>query len=251
MRFWTLSLGLLAAVGLFLAGPVAQPADYHAFVDSRAWRGLANAGNVLSNFAFIAAGLWGAYVTWQRRAQTSVLEKTSTLFISAGLLLTSVGSSHYHLAPSNQALVWDRLPMTLVFAGVAGLVLARHAPAKFVAAAMAVVQAVALVGVAQWAHSEAVGASDLRVYIWSQAMPALVLLAVCAGGFARGRERRFYVGGLACYVLAKAAEGFDAQIFAITAHGLSGHTLKHLVAALACASILSARPSREGEARTQ
>jgi hypothetical protein len=32
-----------------------------------------------------------------------------------GLLLTAFGSSYYHLVPSNARLVWDRLPMTIVF----------------------------------------------------------------------------------------------------------------------------------------
>lgn len=36
----------------------------------------------------------------------------------AGVLLTSAGSTWYHLAPTNDSLVWDRLPMTLGFMGL-------------------------------------------------------------------------------------------------------------------------------------
>ena len=31
------------------------------------------------------------------------------------MLLTAVGSSYYHLAPDNERLFWDRLPMTIAF----------------------------------------------------------------------------------------------------------------------------------------
>ena len=34
----------------------------------------------------------------------------------AGILLTAFGSSWYHLAPSNDSLMWDRLPMSIIFA---------------------------------------------------------------------------------------------------------------------------------------
>jgi len=35
-----------------------------------------------------------------------------------GLRLTAVGSAYHHLAPDNQRLSWDRLPMTLAFMAV-------------------------------------------------------------------------------------------------------------------------------------
>jgi hypothetical protein len=36
---------------------------------------------------------------------------------------------------------------------------------------------------------------------------------------------------LACYVAAKLLELFDAQVYAALGHAISGHSLKHLVAA--------------------
>jgi hypothetical protein len=43
-----------------------------------------------------------------------------------GLILTAAGSAYYHLAPDNARLVWDRLPMTMVFMSlVAAIVMER------------------------------------------------------------------------------------------------------------------------------
>lgn len=46
---WLLLVGLLAALLLAAHGPIAQWPTYHHFADTRAWGGLPNAANVLSN----------------------------------------------------------------------------------------------------------------------------------------------------------------------------------------------------------
>ena len=59
--------GLLALAAAVLAGllwahgPIGQWADYHAFADRRAWLGLPNAADVLSNLPFLAAGAWAVW----------------------------------------------------------------------------------------------------------------------------------------------------------------------------------------------
>ncbi|HET9663996.1 MAG TPA: hypothetical protein VFP00_07195, partial [Burkholderiales bacterium] len=49
----------------------------------------------------------------------------------------------------------------------------------------------------------------------------------------RYTHRRYLVYGLACYLAAKVAEVLDRQIYEGTGQLLSGHTLKHVLAALA------------------
>lgn len=56
---WLALLALLAAAALAAHGPIAQPLDYHHFSDTRAWGGLPNAANVLSNLPFALIGAWG------------------------------------------------------------------------------------------------------------------------------------------------------------------------------------------------
>ena len=46
------------------------------------------------------------------------------------------------------------------------------------------------------------------------------------------------------YPNAKLAETFDAQIYGLTAHAVSGHTLKHLLAAASAAVLLAWRGAR-------
>jgi hypothetical protein len=47
-----------------------------------------------------------------------------------GVALVSLGSSYYHLAPDNMALMWDRLPMSLGFMGLLVAVLTEHVSLK-------------------------------------------------------------------------------------------------------------------------
>ena len=56
---WLLVAAAILALALGLHGPIAQWASYHAFADARAWLGLPNAQNVLSNLPFALLGLWG------------------------------------------------------------------------------------------------------------------------------------------------------------------------------------------------
>jgi len=45
----------------------------------------------------------------------------------------------------------------------------------------------------------------------------------------------------AWYLLAKLAELYDQRVYALSGHLLSGHTLKHLLAAASAAAILAAQ----------
>ena len=58
-------LALYAAAALIvlfaLHGPIAQLEHYHAFADQRVLFGIAHAGDVLSNAAFLGAAVYGAY----------------------------------------------------------------------------------------------------------------------------------------------------------------------------------------------
>jgi hypothetical protein len=61
----------------------------------------------------------------------------------------------------------------------------------------------------------------------------LVTLSFVLGMFpGRYTRRRYLLYGLGCYLLAKVTEFFDHEIFALTADMLSGHSIKHLLAAL-------------------
>jgi hypothetical protein len=100
------SVLVLAAIAVFLFVPrIAQDQGYHSFADSRSIFGIPNFWNVVSNLAFAVVGIAGL-----RQSRSAV---GRVLF--GGVLLTFFGSAYYHLALGDARLVWDRLPMTLVF----------------------------------------------------------------------------------------------------------------------------------------
>ena len=105
---------VVATVGLLIyIGPYPQDQGYHLFADKYALWGIANFFNVMSNLAFLGVGLWG--VMECRTEMACEDYKIPFLIFAFGLILTTFGSGWYHLGPSNASLVWDRLPMTVIF----------------------------------------------------------------------------------------------------------------------------------------
>jgi hypothetical protein len=89
-----------------------------------------------------------------------------------------------------------------------------------------------LLSVVYWKISESHGAGDLRFYAFVQYFPLILvplLLWLFPALYTRSVD---YLGVLGFYLAAKLAEHFDAFIFRLT-HAVSGHTLKHLLAAAA------------------
>ncbi|MBX3604250.1 MAG: hypothetical protein KF788_03215 [Piscinibacter sp.] len=224
----------LTALALLLHGPIAQWPDYHAFADQRAWRGLPHAADVLSNLPFLLIGLWGLSrpgpATWR--------------LFAAALVCTAAGSAFYHLAPDNTRLVFDRLPIAWACALLACAFLAERVDARWgrlPALAASLLLASASVGL--WWVGDAAGQGDLRAYLFVQFLP--MLLVVAGLSLRLPPLRALAVPGpawwvtLGCYAAAKAAELADHAVLQAT--GLvSGHTLKHLLAAAAAAWILRA-----------
>src|SRR5262245_46993879 len=132
----TLAL-MLAAWPLLPAFPQVQ--SYHSFADERAWFGIPRAADVLSNVAFLAVGLYGIVRLLARdRARFPAATEASLACVAVGFVLTGIGSAWYHLAPSDRTLVWDRLPMTVVFAGVLGAAIAQRIGQNVARVALAV-----------------------------------------------------------------------------------------------------------------
>ncbi len=206
--------GSLLIVGVFLIfGPaITQPESYHAFADARRLFGVPNFWNVISNLPFAVLGVMGL---WRFHGIVN-----RALF--AGLLLTAFGSAYYHLAPNDARLVWDRLPMTLVFMALLAGLIAQSRDRRWEPWILAILIGCGMASVLWW---NATG--DLRPYAVVQFGPGLVMLPV----FWRSTGRRYLGGALGCYVLAKFAEFSDAAIYSVMS--LSGHTLKHGLAAFA------------------
>jgi hypothetical protein len=85
-----------------------------------------------------------------------------------------------------------------------------------------------LVSVGWWRYTD-----DLRLYAWVQFAPLVALVYIALAFPARYSHRSYLVGGLVFYALAKVAEHWDAAIFSAAGSIVSGHSLKHLLAAVA------------------
>jgi len=244
---WTF-LVLAAAVGIaaLLLPRTPQPLSYHHFADTRTWLGIPNFGDVASNILFLVSGLWGlAFLSGKSSDQRFIesRERWPYIFLFLGLLLTAFGSAYYHLAPDNARLVWDRLPMTIVFMPLVAAQIQERVSVKLGLWLLPVLIAVGIGSVLQWHFSEQQGAGDLRFYAGVQLYALLALLAalLLPPRYTRGSEL-LVVAGL--YVLAKACEAADRQIFA-SGNVVSGHTLKHLAAGAAGLWVLRMLQRRE------
>lgn len=242
-RFGALALAALAVAALLLVrGPVGQWADYHAFADARAWLGLPNAANVLSNLPFLAVGTWAL---WRlRRGHAASPSLAAWRAFALALVLTAIGSAVYHWAPSNGSLVGDRLPIAWACASLTAAFLGERVGAHWSRPpALAAALAIATLAVAFWWLTEQAGQGDLRLYLFVQVLPMLLVplglgLGLEATTPAAAPARAWWAV-LGCYAAAKLFEMADGLVFAALGD-LSGHTLKHLLAAAGAAWLLRA-----------
>jgi hypothetical protein len=236
-----LGLFVIPAALLVLIGSaiprIPQPQSYHLFADRRSFLGISNFGDVASNLPFAAIGIRGLILVLRsrfRKGATLFLDEREMwpyFFVFVGLLLTAFGSSYYHLAPSNSRLVWDRLPMTITFMSMVAAVVAERIDPQLGLRLLPVLLIAGFTSVLEWYWSEIRGAGDLRFYAAVQAYSALVILLALflPQRYTRGSDFGLVLG---FYILAKILEVFDAQVYSAL-RIVSGHTLKHLAAALA------------------
>ncbi|MFN7352182.1 MAG: hypothetical protein ACK5SR_02810, partial [Burkholderiales bacterium] len=106
-----------------LAPALPQDQAYHAFADARAWWGIPNAADTLSNLAFVVVGLYGLLLRAGHPfyTQSAPLRAWSQVFF-LGLIATGLGSGWYHWLPQDSGLAVDRYGMVLAFAGVLGAI---------------------------------------------------------------------------------------------------------------------------------
>jgi hypothetical protein len=206
---------VIAIVALFLP-PIPQPLAYHHFADQRPWLGVPNFGDVVSNLAFAIVGLCGLIFLFPPRAGrfSDPRERWLYLVMFAGLILTAFGSAYYHLAPGNARLVWDRIPIMMVFMALLSAVIAERVSTSAGLWLFPVLQAAGIGSVLMWRAGELRGHGDLRFYAAVQVYAILVLLLVLLlpAKYTRGSDFAVVVG---FYALAKILEEADRQVFAL------------------------------------
>lgn len=218
--------GLMAAslAGVLLLPAIPQDQSYHEFADQRTLLGISNFWNVVSNLPFLAIGAAGL--------QRQFRNDPATIVFFLGVFLTGIGSSYYHWNPNNDTLFWDRLPMTLSFTAILAIVVKERVSEKAGEILLWPGLAIGLFSLLLWRWTD-----DLRLYFWVQFFPALALLLLFLLYPPKYTGTNYWIVAIGLYALAKGLEFSDNAVFS-AGYFLSGHTLKHLVAAAACFAVL-------------
>lgn len=232
---WRHALLLLIVIGslalVLTMQPIPQNPGYHDFADQRTLLSIPNFFDVISNIPFLLAGIAGLFFCNGNRLMSS---RPAWLIFFAGVSLISAGSAYYHLHPNNDTLVWDRLPMTIAFMGLFVALLAEHVDASLVRYLLLPALLAGISSVLYWHWFD-----DLRLYVWIQFIPLLIIPFVMVLFPNKLSHQWLLLVALAFYLLAKVAEFYDREVFEVSQGLLSGHALKHLLAALSCFVVLT------------
>lgn len=226
----------IAGVYLFVA-PIPQDLQYHDFVDRRLVLGMPRFGDVISNAPFTLTGVLGLgalYLGWFGAPVQDASARMPYAVFFLGVLLVGPASGWYHADPNNETLLLDRIFLTVAFMGLVAAILADRVHHDWsVRWGLLLLAAAGAGSVAAWSIGEARGAGDLRAYFLVQFLPlvaAPVILWLFPGG---ARVKTGHIGlAIFVYALAKIAELLDREIFDLFAGAISGHSIKHLLAAL-------------------
>lgn len=237
-----LLIGVSVAISsaLFFVPRIPLGADYHVFADQRTFFGVANSLDVLSNTPFVLVGAWGLISLLRTSSRVSFVEdheRIPYLVFFAGVALTGIGSGWYHLLPGDSRLIWDLLPMTFSFTSLLSAVIMERIYLKAGIWLLLPLNVLGAASVLYLYLTLSEGRGDLRPYFFVQSFPAIAIAMMIALFPPRYTRAADFVVAFLLFVLAKCFEVLDKQIYSLD-RIISGHTLKHLTAALACFWIL-------------
>lgn len=224
----------ISLVLLFLLVPkIPQPPNYHQFADTRALWNIPNFWNVISNLPFILVSLLG-FISLEKQWMAGHLNKKEVFIffiLFLGVFFLGLGSSYYHWAPDNNTLVWDRIPMTIVFMSLLSLTLMERIHFNLGSWLFIPLLILGIFSVLYWHHTELSGQGDMRLYAMVQ-FYSIFLIMLTLFFFPKPYPPfHLYLWMFLFYGLAKITEYFDHMIYGF-GEVISGHTLKHIFAAI-------------------
>jgi len=228
-RWLLVAVSVAAVAAALLLPPVPQDPAYHAFSDSAPVFGVPSFWNVASNVPFLMVGAWGLSAA---PAVLPTVPRPTYLLFCLGVMLVGVGSAYYHYAPTSDTLVWDRLPITIAFMALFSIVIGDRISARLGRLLLWPLVLAGVLSVMYWDWTELQGRGDLRPYGLVQFLPMLLMPIMLLTEKGSGLRASWLWGTLGTYGLAKLAEHYDAVIHVATGV-VSGHSLKHLLGALA------------------
>jgi hypothetical protein len=193
---------------------------------------------VASNLPFLIVGLAGLFAFRMPMPGVLPVLRPAYLTFFLGTILVAFGSGYYHWSPSNETLVWDRLPMTISFMAFFPILIGEQIRPELGARLLAPLLIAGVLSVVYWRITD-----DLRPYVLVQFLP-IVLAPLLLLLFPSALTRVWLLWVvLATYAIANILESFDAAVFNFL-QVVSGHSLKHVIAALGTYFIVLAATRR-------
>lgn len=221
---------ILCFVVLMIVTPaIPQAESYHDFADQRKFLGIPNCLNVISNFPFLVVGLVGLILCYHgnyfQLSLQGELWGWTCFFI--GVMAVAFGSGYYHLKPNDARLVWDRLPMTIAFTSLIAIFIIERVDSRKGTLSIIPLLLVGVISIMYWRFFD-----DLRPYALVQFVPCIALPLMTILLPPMYTHSTYWLWAAVFYLLAKIEEAEDNPIYKLTHEIVSGHTLKHLFAAM-------------------
>ncbi|KAL3382377.1 hypothetical protein AABB24_002095 [Solanum stoloniferum] len=207
---WAWGIAIVCFIVLMIVTPaIPQSQEYHNFADQRKFLGLVlcHHGNYFK--LSLQGELWG----W-------------TCFY-IGVAAVAFGSAYYHLKPNDARLVWDRLPMTVAFTSIIGIFIIERIDERKGTVSLIPLILAGVVSIMYWRFFD-----DLRPYAAVQFVPCLAIPLMAILLPPMYTHSTYWLWAAGFYLLAKIEEAADKPIYNWTYHIVSGHTVKHLCAAM-------------------
>ncbi|GMQ00307.1 hypothetical protein CsSME_00047447 [Camellia sinensis var. sinensis] len=192
-------------------------------------KSIPNTLNVVSNFPFLVIGIVGVILCFhgnyfRLRLQGEVWGWTC-FFI--GVAAVGIGPSYYHVKPNDATLVWDCLPMTIAFTSIMAIFIIERIDEQKGTVSILPLLLAGVISMLYWRFFD-----DLHPYALVQFVPCIVIPIMAILLPPMYTHSTFWLWAAGFYLLAKVEEAADKPIYKCTHHIVSGHTLKHLCAAM-------------------
>ena len=244
-QLWIMSgLSVVVIIAAMLLPPIPQSVDYHHFADQRDFFGIPNFSDVISNLGFLLSGGAGLMFLWRVQrmpAQTTFHHDKEglpywVLFFS--VTMVAFGSIYYHWAPDIHRLLWDRIPIAVAIAALLSATLTERVSPTMGLRMLPLLVILAVLSVLYWYWTERQGSGNLNFYIGMQFYLILLIVWVSLRFPSRYSHSGDIYQVVGLYAFAKVAELLDRSIFTWVDGWVSGHTLKHMIAAYAAYRIV-------------
>jgi hypothetical protein len=186
----------------------------------------------------------GRTVFWKRGIADDKMMNMIYAGFFVGVLFTGFASIYYHLSPGNGRLVFDRLAMTVIFMSFLSAIIGERIS---VWAGLISFFPLILLGEASvfyWNVTERMGSGDLRLYAVVQYYTVVVIAVILVIFPGKIPRKGDIVIVFVLFAVSKICEISDGLILR-AGHLVSGHTMKHLFAAVAVYWVLRMIRKRE------